>query len=198
MHHIYETNAFVLKNSPQGEADGFITLFTKDLGLIRATAQGIRYEKSKLRFAMQNFCYSHVSIVRGKGIWRLTNANAIENFYSNFNNDTKNVVARIFRLLERLLAGESGDEKLFEILYSGLKFLEQRSKEENLDKEKVLDIEAIIVLRLLNRLGYVGASEKINFFVLNNEWEGEVFEKMKNERREALAAINAGLRESQL
>lgn len=198
MHHIYETNAFVLKNSPQGEADGFITLFTKDLGLIRATAQGIRYEKSKLRFAMQNFCYSHVSIVRGKGIWRLTNASAIENFYSNFNNDTKNVVARIFRLLERLLAGESGDEKLFEILYSGLKFLEQRSKEENLDKEKVLDIEAIIVLRLLNRLGYVGASEKINFFVLNNEWEGEVFEKMKNERREALAAINAGLRESQL
>lgn len=193
MHHIYETNAFVLKNTPQGEADAFITLFTKDLGLIRATAQGIRYEKSKLRFAVQNFSYAHVSLVRGKGVWRLTNATPLENF-SNLNQDSLCVVARIFKLLERLLAGESGDEKLFNILYSGIKFLENNQQE----KEKIGDIEAVIVLRILNRLGYVGQSEKINFFVLNDEWEGAVFEQMKKERREALLAINAGLRESQL
>lgn len=193
MHHIYETNAFVLKNTPQGEADAFITLFTKDLGLIRATAQGIRYEKSKLRFAVQNFSYAHVSLVRGKGVWRLTNATPLENF-SNLNQDSLCVVARIFKLLERLLAGESGDEKLFNILYSGIKFLENNQQE----KEKIGDIEAVIVLRILNRLGYVGQSEKINFFVLNDEWEGEVFEQMKKERREALRVINSGLRESQL
>ena len=45
MHHIYETNAFVLKNIPHGEADAMLTLFTEELGLIRALAQGIRYEK---------------------------------------------------------------------------------------------------------------------------------------------------------
>lgn len=195
MHHIYETEAFVLRNTPQAEADAFITLFTKDLGLIRATAQGIRYEKSKLRFAMQNFSYAHVSLVRGKGMWRLTNSTPLENFSANISETALCVMARIFKLLERLLAGESGDEKLFNILYSGIKFLEKNQNEE---KEKIADIEAVIVLRILNRLGYVGQSEKINFFVLNDEWEGEVFEQMKKERHEALRAINSGLRESQL
>lgn len=193
MHHIYETNAFVLKNTPQGEADSFLTLFTEELGLVRAIAQGIRYEKSKLRFAVQNFSYAHVSLVRGKGKWRLTNASPLENF-SNLNQDSICALARIFKLLERLLAGESGDEKLFNILYSGIKFLENNQEE----KEKIADIEAVLVLRILNRLGYVGQNEKINFFVLSDEWEGEVFEQMKKERREALHAINAGLRESQL
>ena len=198
MHHIYETDAFVLKNLPQGEADAFVTLFTKDLGLIRATAQGIRYEKSKLRFSMQNFSHAHVSLVRGKGVWRLTNASSIENIYSNLNKESIEIVARVFKLLERLLVGESSDEKLFEIIFSGINFLKEKTQDKNFDNEKALDIEAVIVLRILNRLGYVGGNENINFFIINDSWEGEVFEKMKKERREALLAINSGLRESQL
>jgi DNA repair protein RecO len=198
MHHIYETNAFILKNTPQGEADSMLTLFTEELGLVRAMAQGIRYEKSKLRFGTQNLSMCHVSLVRGKGMWRLTNSAPLESNFSQLNPEAVAVVAKIFRLLERLVAGETGDNKLFSIIHSGILFLKENQNKENFNSESVSDIEAVIVLRILNRLGYIGSSEKINFYILNDMWDGEVIEKMKEERREALKAINSGIRESQL
>jgi len=195
MHHIYETKAFVLKHTPHGEADGLLHLFTEELGLVIATAQGIRYEKSKLRFAIQKLSYSHVSLVRGKGIWRLTKAVPIENNFSNLDSEIIGAISRIFRLIERLVTGESGDQKLFSMVHSGINYLKGLK---DFDKENILDIEVVIVLRILNRLGYIGSSEQINFYTLNDSWEGELIEKMKNERREALKVINAGIRESQL
>ncbi len=198
MHHIYETNAFVLKNVPHGEADSLLTIFTEDLGVVLATAQGIRYEKSKLRFATQKLSLCRVSLVRGKGMWRLTNAVPIENNYSNLDSEIVCAISRIFKLLERLVAGESSDSKLFSILQSGVEYLKNIQNEKDLNKELILDIEAVIVLRILNRLGYIGSDERINFYVLNENWEGEIFDKMKQERRDALKAINAGIRESQL
>lgn len=198
MHHIYETNAFVLKNTPYGEADAMLTLFTEELGLIRALAQGIRYEKSKLRFGTQTLSMCHVSLVRGKGVWRLTNAAPLESNFLKSKTEIVSVIARIFKLIERLVAGETGDEKLFEIIRSGIIFLKQNQDAENFSKELILDIEAVIVLRILNRLGYIGSNENINFYILNDTWDGEVIEKMKNERRDALKVINSGIRESQL
>jgi DNA repair protein RecO len=195
MHHIYETNAFVLKNIPQGEADNLIYLFTEELGLIIATAQGIRYEKSKLRFAVQKLSYCHVSLVRGKGIWRMTNAVPIENNFLNLDTEIIQAISRILKLVERLVAGESGDQKLFSIINSGINYLK---KLKDFDKEKILDIEVVIVLRILNRLGYIGSNEQINFYTLNDSWEGDLVQKMKQERRDALKVINAGIRESQL
>jgi DNA repair protein RecO len=195
MHHIYETNAFVLKNTPHGEADAVLHLFTEELGLIVATAQGIRYEKSKLRFATQKLSYCHVSLVRGKGIWRLTNAVPIENNFTNINPVIISTISRILKLIERLVVGESGDLKLFSIVKSGIDHLKNLK---DFNDDYLIDIEAVIVLRILNRLGYIGSNEQINFYVLNDSWEGEVFEKMKSERREALKVINSGIRESQL
>jgi len=198
MHHIYETNAFVLKNTPHGEADALLHLFTEELGLVVATAQGIRYEKSKLRFATQKLSYAHVSLVRGKGIWRLTNAVPIESNFTDLKQEIVLSITRILRLVERLVAGESGDQKLFSIVVSGVNFLKSISEREGYNIDLVLDAEAVVVLRILNRLGYIGSSEQINFYVLNDSWEGEVIEKMKNERRDALKIINSGIRESQL
>jgi DNA repair protein RecO len=198
MHHIYETNAFVLKNTPHGEADALLTIFTEELGIIFATAQGIRYEKSKLRFATQKLSFCHVSLVRGKGTWRLTNAVPIENNFTGLNPEVISSISRILKLVERLVAGESVDEKLFSIVSSGINFLKDISNRDDFNKDLALDAEVVIVLRILNRLGYIGSSEQINFYILSDSWDGEVIEKMKSERREALRVINSGIRESQL
>lgn len=198
MHHIYETNAFILKNTPQGEADAFLSIFTEDLGLIFASAQGIRYEKSKLRFATQKLSYCRVSLVRGKGMWRLTNAVPVEDNFRGLDYEIVLAISRILKLLERLVIGESCDHKLFSVVYSGINFLKKIQNEKDFNKDQILDIEAVIVLRILNRLGYVGSGEKINFYTLNDSWEGEVIERMKEERRDNLKVINAGIRESQL
>lgn len=231
MHQIYHTDAFVIKSLPQSEAGKFVTLLTKDFGLVRATAQGLRYEKSKLRFAIQDYSKASVSLVRGKnGFWRLTNAVAEKNLYYSLNNKTEipgqarddiggvdeelfKVVARVFRLLERLLPGEEVDSELFEIIDSGVNYLEsiclpelvsgsqnnKRDPEINSGRRNfLLDIESIFVLRILNRLGYIGNSKNLNFYISDNNWENSLIEKMNTERKEALSSINDGLRQSQL
>ncbi len=198
MHHIYETNAFIIKNVPHGEADSLLSIFTEELGFVFASAQGIRYEKSKLRFAVQKLSFCHVSLVRGKGIWRLTNAVPIEDNFTNIDVEIVDAISRIFKLLERLVNGENSDEKLFSIVLSGVNFLKNIQNLDDFTKESILDTEAVIVLRILNRLGYIGSNEQINFYVLNDSWEGAVIERMKNERKDALKVINSGIRESQL
>lgn len=193
MHHIYETDAYVLKTIPQGEADMFVSLFTESLGMIRATAKGIRYEKSKLRFAVQEYARVTVSLVRGKGTWRLTNAQTDTLLANALTPDALGVIARVFKLLERLLSGEEADPTLFALLDGGIEFLKTCTTEEMLR-----DTESVLVLRLLHQLGYVGNDASLNFYILENRWDTDIIEKIKTERIEVLKTINQGIRESQL
>ena len=71
MHTIFETDCFVISSSPQGEANKQLDLLTRDFGLIRATAQGVRWLKSKLRYSLTDFSFTHASLVRGKEFWRV-------------------------------------------------------------------------------------------------------------------------------
>lgn len=80
-HHIYTTEGFVLDSLPFGEGNSFIYLFTRDLGLVGASARSVRDIKSKLRYGLQTFCRSTVSLVRGKNEWKVTSALPKKNFY---------------------------------------------------------------------------------------------------------------------
>jgi len=190
---MYETDAYVLKTIPLGEADMLVTLFTESLGVIRASAQGIRYEKSKLRFAVQEYARATVSLVRGKGMWRLTNAQTDTLLAATLPHDTLRVVAQIGKLLERLLPGEEADPTLFEVLDSGLRFLQTCTTQEMLR-----DTETLLVLRILHQLGYVGGDASLTFYTVENRWDNDVIEKMNKERSGMLKMINQGIKESQL
>jgi recombinational DNA repair protein (RecF pathway) len=74
MYTIHTTPGFIIGSRPSGEAGKLLSIFTQDLGLIRATAQGIRFEKSKLRPFIQDYSVGIFSFVRGKEFWRLTSA----------------------------------------------------------------------------------------------------------------------------
>jgi hypothetical protein len=81
MYHKHTTHAFVLDVSTSGEKNHFVTLFTREFGMIKAKAQSVRVMDSKLRYALQEYSYIEVSLVKGKDIWRITNALPIYNFY---------------------------------------------------------------------------------------------------------------------
>jgi len=74
MHQIHTTAGFIIFSRPYGEADKLISIFTRDFGLVTATARGIRLEKSKLRYHAQDYSLGVFSLVRGKEFWRLTSA----------------------------------------------------------------------------------------------------------------------------
>ncbi len=121
MHHIYHTEGIILSSRNFGEAGKHYSIFTRDLGMITATAQGVRKMSSKLRFVLQDFSYLKIDLVAGKNIFRVTSAsktNKLENLTKN--KETFEVFANIARLLKRLLAGVEPNEALFADLINGL------------------------------------------------------------------------------
>ncbi len=74
MYSIQTTPGFIIDSRAYGEAGKMLFIFTRDLGLVMAVAQGIRFERSKLRPFTQDYSFGEFSFVRGKEMWRLTSA----------------------------------------------------------------------------------------------------------------------------
>lgn len=193
MHHIYHTEGIILGSRNYGEAGKYFYIFTKELGLVFASAQGIRKLSSKLRFTLQDFSYVNVDLVRGRDFWRITTATKngeLENLANNI--IIFPVLVSLTKLLQRLLAGEEKNETLFLDLIRGLKVLENKK-----NKEEVNNVEVLLVLRILHHLGYVGGADLVDNCATSPLEEDLVFQISKN-RTQILNHINKALRETQL
>jgi DNA repair protein RecO len=199
MHHIYHTEGIILGSRSHGEAGKYYYIFTRDLGMIYASAQGVRKMSSKLRFVLQDFAYLKIDLVQGKDFWRVTNAsktNMLEQITKT--PETFKVFSNIARLLRRLLAGVEPNVALFIDLLQGLSVLEKIAQ--NFHSEKTADlrnIEAIIVLRIINNLGYIGDNEILQTFIKSPFEEDMLYEAAKA-RVKILSEINKALRETHL
>jgi recombinational DNA repair protein (RecF pathway) len=161
--------------------------------MIFASAQGVRKMSSKLRYVLQDFAYLKIDLVQGKDFWRVTNAsktNALEQITKR--PETLEVFANIARLLRRLLAGVEPNKALFVDLFNGLSILEKMKT-----KEELQNIEAIIVLRIIHNLGYIGSNEALQNFIKSPFEENLIFEASKN-RTTILSEINKALKETHL
>ncbi|MCF7834007.1 MAG: DNA repair protein RecO [Candidatus Pacebacteria bacterium] len=193
MHHIHHTEALILDSRNIGETGKYYVLFTKDLGMIYASAQGVRKLSSKLRFVLQDFSYIKVDLVRGKDFWRITSASK-----TNILDDLKNnksalsIFVRVASLLKRLLSGEETNETLFEDLINGFLVLER-----NLDIKMIRDIETMIVLKILGNLGYIGGDPEYDKLIKSPIQSEFVFE-LATSRAKILATINKALKETHL
>lgn len=194
MHHIYHTEAFILRSNQSGEDSKIITLYTNELGLVRAKAQGVRKISSKLRFTLQNFAYAKVDLVRGKEIWRITTASPID---SNTDilcfSERETVVAHITSLVSRLVAGEERNDEIFAILKNVFEILRSTI---SLDEMYCQKIELFYVAKILMSLGYLSRSAHAH---ISNEHENipEHFDDSVY-RRKLITEINEALSLSQL
>ena len=193
MHHIYHTEGIILGSRNHGEAGKYYYIFTRELGMIYATAQGVRKMSSKLRFVLQDFAYVNVDLVQGKDIWRVTSAsktNQLEKITKQ--PEALKVFGNIARLLKRLLAGVEPNEALFMDLLRGLFILEK-----TMAKEVLRNVEVVMVLRILNNLGYIGENAILENLVRSPFEESVLFEVSKS-RRHVLSQINKALKETHL
>lgn len=193
MHHIYHTEGIILDSKNFGETGKCFFIFTRDLGLVYATAQGVRKMSSKLRYVLSDYAYIKVDLVQGRDIWRVTSAsktNKLDNLQSKKENFK--VLVNVARLLKRLLAGVEKNETLFRDLLDGLFVLEKAHGFDDLR-----NIEVVMVLRILSNLGYIGGGEQLDTLITSPFEKGLVFEVSKSRAR-VLNQINKALRESHL
>ncbi len=193
MHHIYHTEGFILESKNLNEANKYYHILTRDLGLVVASAQGIRKISSKLRFVLQDFSYVKIDFVRGKDFWRITSASKTNKLDSLIKKEgILPVIFNLSKLLKRLLPGENVDEILFSDFIAGLSFLENEKEQKNF-----FLIEAIIVLRVLYFLGYVGEEYLIKNFVLM-QYEEIDMSLVEKDKTIIIKTINTLLKETHL
>ena len=183
MHHIYHTEGIILGSRNFGESGKYYDIFTRDLGMVRASASGVRKISSKLRFILQDFSYLNFDLVRGKDFWRLTSASKtgeLENLCKR--PEVFAIVLNISRLLRRLLPGEDANPALFADVIKGLSTLETVAS-----REEMQNAEITTVLRTLAHLGYIG-SDKMS----------DLVSQITTKRTEILSLINQTLKETHL
>lgn len=140
-YHIYTTQGITLSYRPSREADRIYSILTRDLGLIRATALGVRKEASKLRGSLEPITLAQISLVRGKEYWRVTSVE------SSVRVEPRAEILRPLALLERLVQGEAVQPELHETVE---RFLLAKPEE---------DLESLFVANILWQLGYIKESD---------------------------------------
>lgn len=190
-HTIYTTPGFILKSANFGEANKYYFIFTKDFGLIKSAAQGVRHLKSKLRYGLGDLSLARVSVVRGKEIWRLTSA---EKLMTLSGQDKILLWTRIFSLLLRLLHGEEKNDLLFQSVEEGMYFLEKNQ----LSAEELANFECIMALRILSTLGYIGKLGDFDQFTTSPYFTPDLLLAMSILKNRAILEINKSLKETHL
>jgi len=79
---LVKTCGVVIRRTKVKDNDLMLTIFTKDLGVIRATARGACGFKNKLAAGTALFAYSEFLLYPGREIYKVNSCELLESFYS--------------------------------------------------------------------------------------------------------------------
>lgn len=77
---LYKTEAIILKQTPLGEADRTLTLYTPHLGKLHAIARGVRRPRSKLAGHLEPLTYARLMLARGRSLDVVAGAESLQSF----------------------------------------------------------------------------------------------------------------------
>ncbi len=146
MHTLHTTHAFILVAYPHGEANHVFRLFTREYGLLYVHGQGVRGIGNRNRYALRTHRAVQVTLVRGRGVWRLTSAQAVHG-------GSPLEWRRVLMLVGGLVAEEDHLPHVFDLLHESREVFSHID-----DTVERRALEALTALRALALLGYVGDS----------------------------------------
>lgn len=167
----------MLSERPMREADRIYTILTRDLGLVRAMAIGVRKEVSKLRGNIEPFSLASISFVKGKEFWRITSAQLLQSIA------VSPGIARPLFLIEKLVQGEDPHPELFDVIEQSIFFHPERSRGA-LESDEMFEVR--LVSQILFHLGYL------------NEADLGLDLTTQAGKKEIIRAINKGMEASNL
>ncbi|MCA9357002.1 recombination protein O N-terminal domain-containing protein [Candidatus Nomurabacteria bacterium] len=145
----YTTKALVCGVFNRNTADRSYLLFTREAGMLYADARSVREERSRQRYALQEFSLVRVSLVKGKNSWKIGSIEAQKNYYHEARDkESRGSVVSLFRLLRRFLKGEEQAQELFNYTLASLEELIKVHTERNF-------LEMALQVHILAKLGYV-------------------------------------------
>lgn len=190
MYQKYQTDALVLGSYETGEADRTYALYTRDFGYVRARASAVRTERSKMRYALQNYARVNVSLVRGKRGWRVAGAAALTGVGKDLH--ALGAFARTSNLVMRLVHGEEQNIYLFAALAEAHDALMHN------EVPAWATIEIVCVARVLYSLGYLSAEALDSTLFTHTAYGDAHLQEARVLQEKLLSSINRAIAETHL
>lgn len=118
----YVTEAINLKSYNLNDADKIIVMYSKDNGLIKGVAKGIKKPKSKLGARMDLLVANSLQLLKGRSLDTILQAQTVNNFRKTREDFDKLMLSSyISELVMNLGEGsESASKEIYELLYKAL------------------------------------------------------------------------------
>jgi DNA repair protein RecO len=145
----YTTHALVCGTFDRNTADRSYLLFTREAGMLYADARSAREERSRQRYSLQDFTLVRVSLVKGKGGWKVGSIQSLHNYYHEaVDQAARGSVVSVFRLLRRFFKGEEPAPELFDYVVQAVE------KVSTVQPDRTF-LQMLIQVHILAELGYV-------------------------------------------
>lgn len=145
----YTTEAIVCGSTAHNTSDKRYLLFSEEAGMVFASAQSVREERSKQRYALQDFSCIRVSLVKGKSGWRIGSVEALGNpFLRAETRKERGSITYIIAQLRRYVHGEIALPRAYADVCDLLHTNALRTDENSI-------LQELFLVRLLAELGYI-------------------------------------------
>jgi len=119
---LYRDEAIVLRTQKLGEADRIVTLLTRNHGLVRAVAKGVRRTKSRFGSRLEPFMHVDIQLYRGRNLDTVTQVESLNRHADAIGQDYALYTAgtAILETAQRLTESEEATTQQFLLLSAAL------------------------------------------------------------------------------
>ena len=146
-----QTPGLIIKETNIGENDKLLVILTKDYGIVRAFADGVRRMKNKNSAATSLLCYSNFTLYQNKDTYKVSDSSPIELFFDLRYHLEELALAQYFcELANEFCEEDYESEEILRLFLNALWLLKS-------DKKTPGFIKAVTELRLMSLSGYMPA-----------------------------------------
>ena len=149
----YKYTGIILNKWDVGETDRIYAIYTLEGGKIRSLAKGVRKAQAKLASSLENITLSDITIVRTRGLGKITGSIVEQNF-SALKRDCDALLEAfsVLNIFDKLVDYENPDPEVFHLLKNYLEAADELAQ--NVGSEKYILLRLGFVTKLLDALGY--------------------------------------------
>lgn len=144
-----QTPGLIIKETNVGENDKLLVILTKDHGIIRAFADGVRRMKSKNSAATSLLCYANFTLYQNKDTYKVSDSSPIELFFElRYHLEELSLAQYFCEMAIKLTPEEFEPTEILRLLLNSLHFLTNQTKPINI-------IKAVTELKLISLAGFM-------------------------------------------
>lgn len=187
----YITEAIVCGSQPHNTSDCIFLLFTREAGMLYATARSVREERSKQRFALQVFSYVRATLVHGRAGWRIAGVEPLRSCYAHAHvREARALIRNTVLLLRRTMHGETPYEVMFDDVRDVLV--------NTYDETQYEKLELALSVRVLDALGYIAPDIRYAPILTSVRARDSISQMTEDLCTIVRSAVHHALKESQL